>query len=60
MINREELQEAYVNHVIDGMDMDDCLCLLFDFLNSDLEKYTDEELISEVKEYYPELIEESN
>ena len=58
MMNREQLQDAYINQVIDGMDLDDCLALLFDFLDNDLDKYSDEELISEVKEYYPELIEE--
>ena len=57
MMNREQLQEAYVNHVIDGMDMDDCLCLLFDFLNNDLDKCSENELIEEVNHFYPDLLE---
>ena len=57
-MNREQLQDAYINNVIDGMDMDDCLALLFDFLDKDLDSYSDEELITEVREYYPELLEE--
>ena len=56
--NRQELQDAYINNVIDGMDMDDCLALLFDFLDKDLDKYSDEELITEVNEYYPDLLKE--
>ena len=59
-MNREQLQDAYINNVIDGMDMDDCLALLFDFLDKDLDSYSDEELIAEVTEYYPELLEEGN
>ena len=59
-MNREQLQDAYINNVIDGMDMDDCFALLFDFLNKDLDSYSDEELITEVSEYYPELLEEGN
>jgi len=57
-MNREQLQDAYINNVIDGMDMDDCLALLFDFLDKDLDKYSDEELITEVSEYYPDLLKE--
>ena len=56
-MNREQLQDAYINNVIDGMDMDDCLALLFDFLDKDLDSYSDDELITEVREYYPELLE---
>lgn len=56
-MNRQELQDAYINEIIDGMDLKDCLALLHDFLDSDLDKYSDEELKEEVEEYYPHLLE---
>jgi len=57
-MNRKKLQEAYINNIIDCLDMDDCLALLFDLMDKDFESYTDEELVTEVTEYYPELLEE--
>ena len=57
-MNRQELQEAYITEIIDGMDLKDCLAMLHDFLDADLDKYSDAQLIEEVSEYYPHLIEE--
>jgi len=54
-MNRQELQDAYINSVIDGMDLKDCLAMLFDYMDNDMDSYTEEELIAEVTEYYPEL-----
>lgn len=56
-MNRTELQDAYINSVIDGMDLKDCLAMLFDYMDNDMDSYTEEELIAEVTEYYPELLE---
>ena len=56
-MNRQELQEAYISTLIDGMDMKDCLAMLHDFLDADLDKYSDYQLIEEVQKYYPELLE---
>jgi hypothetical protein len=56
-MNRQELQDAYINSVIDGMDLKDCLAMLFDYMDNDMDSYTEEELIAEVTEYYPELLE---
>jgi hypothetical protein len=57
-MNREQLQDAYINEIIDGMDLKDCLALLHDLMDKDMDIYTDEELKSEVEEYYPHLLEE--
>jgi len=57
-MNREQLQNTYVNEIIDGMDIKDMMALLFDMINKDMDIYTDEELKEEVKEYYPHLLEE--
>ena len=57
IIDRDELQDAYINEIIDGMDIKDLMRLVYDQLESNLEKYTVDELIEEVEEYYPHLLE---
>ena len=58
-MNRSELQQELVNNMIDGMDFKTMWQVLYDFMDQSYDKYTDEELIEEVKEYYPELLEEN-
>ena len=58
-MNRQELQEQLIEQVIDGMDFKTMWQVLFDFMDQSYDKYTDEELMEEVKEYYPELLEEN-
>ena len=57
-MNRQELQEQLIDNVIDGMDFKTMWAVLYDFMDQSYDKYTDEELMEEVKEYYPELLEE--
>jgi len=57
-MNRQELQEQLIDNVIEGMDFKTMWQVLFDFMDQSYDKYTDEELMAEVKEYYPELLEE--
>jgi len=57
-MNREQLQDAYINEIIDGMDIKDMMALLFDMINKDMDIYTDEELKEEVENYYPHLLED--
>ena len=56
-MNRQELQENYIQQLIEGMDFKTMECFVYDTLKENLSTYTDEELITEVEEYYPELIE---
>jgi hypothetical protein len=56
MTDRKQLQDAYINEVIDGMDLKDMMALLFDLMDKDMDIYTDEELKAEVEEYYPHLL----
>ena len=56
IIDRDELQDAYINEIIDGMDIKDLMRLVYDQLDSNLETYTVNELIEEVEEYYPHLL----
>jgi hypothetical protein len=60
IIDRDELQAAYINQIIDGMDLKDLIALVYDQLDENLDKYTVNELIEEVEEYYPELLHEEN
>jgi len=56
--NREKLIEDYAQTILDGLDMDAVLGIAYDTLTGNLLSYSDEELIKEVKEYNPELLEE--
>ena len=57
IIDRDELQEDMINRIIDGMDMDGLCQLAYDYLNENYDKYSVDELITEVEEYYPDLLE---
>ena len=59
-MNRQELQDQLIDNVIDGMDFKTMWAVLYDFMDQSYDKYTDDELMEEVKEYYPELLEESD
>ena len=59
IIDRDQLQDTYINEIIDGMDMKDLIRIVYDNLESNLDSYTVDELIAEVEEYYPHLLEES-
>ena len=56
-IDRDSLQEAYIQNLIDGMDYKTMERFVYDTLNENLTNYSDEELITEVSDYYPELLE---
>jgi hypothetical protein len=55
--NRQELQENYIQQLIEGMDYKTMERFVYDTLEENLTNYTDEELITEVTDYYPELLE---
>ena len=58
IIDRDNLQDAYINEIIDGMDIKDLNRIVYDNLEQNLEQYSVDELIEEVKEYYPHLLED--
>ena len=57
-MNRDQLQNDYIESIIDGMDHKDLWQYVYDTIEQNLEKYSDEELVTEVKDYYPHLLEE--
>ena len=59
-INRDSLQEAYIESIIDGMDHKTMYQYVYDMLDGNFDDYTTEELVTEVKDYYPELLEQNN
>lgn len=60
IIDRDSLQDNYIESIIDGMDHKTMYAFVYDNLNDHLDKYTVSELIEEVEEYYPEILEESD
>jgi len=56
--DRDQLIEDYAQTILDGLDMDAVLGIAYDTLTGNLSSYSDEELIKEVKEYNPELLED--
>ena len=60
IINRDELQAQYINSIIDGMDWKTMEQFVYDTLDAEFNNYTVEELVTELKDYYPELLEQNN
>ena len=56
IIDRDELQNDYIERIIDGMDHKTLWQYVYDSLEQNFEKYTVDELIAEVEEYYPDLL----
>lgn len=57
-MNRTELQDQLIQQMLDDMDLKTMTQLCYDFLMDSYNQYSDEELITECEEYYPELLEE--
>ena len=60
IIDRDELQDQYVQKTLDSLDFGDCMAILYDYLSKDADKLSLNELIEEVEEYYPELLDSEN
>ena len=57
-MNRQELLEAYVDRLLENMSTKDLMRLVGDQLEESFSSLSDEELIAEVEEYYPDLLED--
>ena len=57
IIDRDELQDTYIRELIDGMDFKTMETFVYDTINDNLDKYSVDELIEEVQDYNPELLE---
>ena len=55
-MNKDDLIDAYAQQLLDSMDMKTMERFVYDTLVENLTNYTEEELITEVTDYYPELL----
>ena len=58
IIDRDQLQADYINRVLDDMDIKDMMTILYDYMDVEFDKYSVDELIEHVDEYYPDLLEQ--
>ena len=57
-MNRSELQNELIQQMIDSMDLKTMEQLVYDYLMEGYDKYSDEELTTEVEELYPHILED--
>ena len=60
IIDRDELQDQYIKELIDSMDFKTMETFVYDTINDNLDRYSLDELIEEVEESYPELLDDTN
>ena len=56
-MDRDELQASLINQILDDMDIKTMMSILYDNMDESYDKYSVDELIEEVQEYYPHLLE---
>lgn len=54
--DRSSLISDYVDQILDNMSTKDLMRIVGEQLEENLSSYSDDELIEEVREYYPELL----
>ena len=59
IIDRDALQDSMIQQILDDMDIKTMMAILYDNMSESYDKYSVDELIAEVEEYYPQLLEES-
>ena len=57
IVDRDELQASLIHQLIDDMDTKTMMSMLYDYIDESYDKYSVDELIEEVQEYYPHLLE---
>ena len=58
IIDRDKLQDDMINRILDDMDIKTMMAILYDNMSESYDKYSVNELIAEVEEYYPDLLKE--
>ena len=59
IIDRDALQDKLINQILNDMDIQTMMAILYDDMNESYDQYSVDQLIAEVEEYYPHLLEES-
>ena len=57
IIDRDELQQNLIDRIVDDMDIKTLMQLVAEQLDNNYDDYTVDQLIAEVEEYYPDLLE---
>ena len=60
IIDRDELQDAMIQQILDDMDIKTMMAILYDNMSESYDKYSVDELIAEGEEYYPHLLEDND
>ena len=60
IIDRDALQDNMIQQILDDMDIKTMMAILYDNMSESYDKYSVDELIAEVEEYYPHLLEETD
>ncbi len=60
IIDRDELQDQYIKELIDSMDFKSMEEFVYDTINDNLDRYSLDELIDEVKDSFPELLDDTS
>ena len=55
--DRDKLQDEYIIRVIDGMSMAELVQYMHEKLTEELNELDDDQMMEQVKEYYPDLLE---
>ena len=58
IIDRDELQQNLIDRIVDDMDLKTLMQLVAEQLDHNYDSYTVDEVIAEVEEYYPDLLEQ--
>ena len=58
IIDRDALQDNMIQQILDDMDIKTMMAILYDNMDESYDKYSVDELIEEVEEYYPHLLED--
>lgn len=59
IIDRDELQDNLIHRMVDDMDLKTMEAIIIDYMSASYDTYSVDELITEVEEYYPDLLEDS-
>ena len=58
-MNRDQLQNSMIQRILDDMDIKTMMSILYDSMSEDYDKCSDEEIFAEVKEWYPDMLDDS-
>lgn len=57
IVDRDQLQNDLIDRIVDDMDTQTLMQVVTDYLTDSYDKFSVTDLISEVEEYYPDLLE---